>query len=78
MWKRVVLVLSSIPISILINGFRIGMIGILVELYGKGAAEGFYHLFEGWVIFMVSLALLILEMGLLGKIGSSIPGKPFS
>jgi len=77
MWKRVVLVLSSIPISILINGFRIGMIGVLVELYGKGAAEGFYHLFEGWVIFMVSLALLILEMGLLGKIRASIPGKPF-
>ena len=77
MWKRVVLVLSSIPISILINGFRIGMIGVLVELYGKGAAEGFYHLFEGWVIFMVSLALLILEMGLLGTIRASIPGKPF-
>jgi exosortase D (VPLPA-CTERM-specific) len=77
MWKRVVLVLSSIPISILINGFRIGMIGVLVELYGKGAAEGFYHLFEGWVIFMVSFGLLILEMGVLGKVGASIPAKPF-
>lgn len=69
MWKRAVLVLSSIPISILINGFRIGMIGILVEFYGKGAAEGFYHLFEGWVIFMVSFGLLIAEMGLLARIG---------
>ncbi len=77
MWKRVVLVLSAIPISILINGFRIGMIGVLVELYGKGAAEGFYHLFEGWVIFMVSLALLIVEMGLLGRIGAVAPHKPF-
>jgi len=77
MWKRVVLVLSAIPISILINGFRIGMIGVLVELYGKGAAEGFYHLFEGWVIFMVSLGLLILEMGLLGRVGASRAGKPF-
>lgn len=77
MWKRVVLVVSAIPISILINGFRIGMIGVLVELYGKGAAEGFYHLFEGWVIFMVSLALLIIEMGLLGRIGAIAPGGPF-
>lgn len=77
MWKRVVLVLSAIPISILINGFRIGTIGVLVELYGKGAAEGFYHLFEGWVIFMVSLALLIIEMGLLGKIGKVAPDRPF-
>ena len=70
MWKRVVLVLSSIPISILVNGFRIGMIGVLVEWYGQDAAEGFYHLFEGWVLFMASLGLLILEMWVLTRIGT--------
>jgi exosortase D (VPLPA-CTERM-specific) len=70
MWKRVLLVLSSIPISVLVNGFRIGMIGVLVEWYGQGGAEGFYHLFEGWVLFMASLGLLILEMWLLSKIGT--------
>jgi len=69
-WKRVLLVLSSIPISVLVNGFRIGMIGMLVEWYGQGAAEGFYHLFEGWVLFMASLGLLILEMWVLASIGS--------
>jgi EpsI family protein len=71
MWKRVLLVVSSIPISILVNGFRIGMIGLLVEWYGQGAAEGFYHLFEGWVLFMASLGLLILEMWMLAKIGTA-------
>ncbi len=70
MWKRVVIVLSSIPISIAVNGFRIGMIGVLVEWYGQGAAEGFYHFFEGWVLFMGSLGLLILEMLVLTKIGT--------
>ena len=35
------------PISILLNGFRIGMIGVLVELYGKGAAEGFLPSLRG-------------------------------
>lgn len=75
MWKRVILVLSAVPISILINGFRIGMIGVLVELYGKGAAEGFYHLFEGWVIFMVSFGLLILEIAWLGGLGTAAPGN---
>ncbi|UVT21016.1 MAG: VPLPA-CTERM-specific exosortase XrtD [Nitrospira sp.] len=77
MWKRVVLVLSAIPISILINGFRIGMIGVLVELYGQGAAEGFYHLFEGWVIFMASFGLLIAEMRLLGRVAAVIPQRSF-
>jgi exosortase D (VPLPA-CTERM-specific) len=71
MWKRVVLVLSSIPISILVNGFRIGMIGVLVEWTGQGAAEGFSHLFEGWLLFMASLGLLILEMWLLAQMGKS-------
>ena len=71
MWKRVVLVLSSIPISILVNGFRIGMIGVLVEWYGQGAAEGFSHLFEGWLLFMASLGLLILEMWMLAQMGRS-------
>jgi exosortase D (VPLPA-CTERM-specific) len=68
MWKRIVLVLSSIPISIFVNGFRIGMIGLLVEWYGQGAAEGFSHLFEGAVLFMASLGLLILEMWLLAQV----------
>lgn len=71
MWKRVALVLSAIPISVLVNGFRIGMIGVLVEVYGQGASEGFAHLFEGWVLFMASLGLLILEMWLLAGIGSN-------
>ncbi|MBA5867058.1 MAG: VPLPA-CTERM-specific exosortase XrtD [Nitrospira sp. CR1.3] len=70
MWKRALVVLSSLPISILINGFRIGMIGVLVETYGEGAAEGFYHFFEGWVLFMASLGLLVLEMSLLARIGA--------
>lgn len=62
MWKRVVLVLSALPISVLINGVRIGIVGILVEWYGPQAAEGFLHLFEGWVLFLVTLVLLLLEM----------------
>lgn len=69
MWKRVVIVLSSIPITIVMNSFRIGVIGILVEFYGIDQAEGFLHDFEGWVIFMASMGILILEMWFLLKIG---------
>ena len=68
MWKRIVLVFSSIPISIFVNGFRIGVIGVLVEWSGQGAAEGFSHLFEGAVLFMASLGLLILEMWMLARV----------
>jgi EpsI family protein len=43
----------------------------LVEYFGQGAADGFYHLFEGWVLFIASLGLLLAEMYVLGKINSS-------
>ncbi len=68
-WKRVVLFLSTIPITIVMNSARISLVGITVEYWGKQAAEGFLHDFEGWVVFMGCTALLILEMWLLLKIG---------
>lgn len=77
-WKRVLLVLSSIPISILLNGFRIGAIGVLVETYGGSAAEGFSHFFEGWVFFVASLGLLCAEMWVLSRVGSNTPRRSFT
>lgn len=76
-WKRITLFLSSIPISILLNGLRIGMIGILVDYFGQGLAEGFYHFFEGWVIFLASLGILIVEMFVLSKIGKTGSTRSF-
>jgi exosortase D (VPLPA-CTERM-specific) len=70
-WKRIVVFLSTIPITIMMNSFRIGVIGILVEYWGIGMAEGFLHYFEGWIIFIACLAILITEMWLLNKIGSN-------
>src|ERR1700730_11099778 len=68
-WKRALLFLSSIPITILMNSFRIGMIGVMVEHWGVRIAEGFLHEFQGWVVFMASGALMVLEMMLLARIG---------
>lgn len=76
-WKRITLFLSSIPISILLNGLRIGMIGVLVDYFGQGLAEGFYHFFEGWVIFLASLAILIVEMLVLSRIGKTGSSRSF-
>jgi exosortase D (VPLPA-CTERM-specific) len=62
LWQRALLFLSGIPIAILTNGFRIGMVGVSVDHWGTAMAEGALHLFEGWVVFLASAALLILEM----------------
>ena len=67
-WISVVVVLSTLPITILMNSFRIGVIGILVDRFGTEQAEGFLHFFEGWVIFMACMALLMLETWLLVRL----------
>ncbi|MGA1824621.1 MAG: VPLPA-CTERM-specific exosortase XrtD [bacterium] len=68
LWKQIVLVLSTIPLSIVVNSIRIAITGILYTLWSPKVAEGFFHDFSGWFIFMLSLGILILEMKVLRKI----------
>jgi exosortase D (VPLPA-CTERM-specific) len=69
LWQRAWLFVSTIPIAIAMNGLRVGMIGLAVDRWGLAAAQGFTHLFEGWVIFLVCLALLSLEAAVLLRLG---------
>lgn len=59
-WHRVVILLAAAPITVFMNSFRIGVIGMLVDRYGIAQAEGFLHYFEGWVIFTACVGLLFL------------------
>jgi exosortase D (VPLPA-CTERM-specific) len=69
LWKRVVLFLSSIPITLIMNSMRVGAIGVMVEHWGIAMAEGFLHQFQGWAVFMVSAAFMLGEVALLNRIG---------
>jgi exosortase D (VPLPA-CTERM-specific) len=69
-WMRAVIFLSTIPITILMNSLRIGIIGVTVEYWGEEMAQGFLHDFEGWVIFMACTLVLITEMWLLSRLGN--------
>lgn len=59
-WHKAVLLLSAVPIAILMNSVRIGIIGVMVDRYGIGHAEGFLHFFEGWIIFLSCILILFL------------------
>lgn len=72
-WQRAIIVLSSIPISVVMNSLRIGVIGILVEYWGPQAAEGFLHDAEGWIMFMLCTGLLLAEIAWLARIDP--PGR---
>ena len=55
---RVALVAVAIPIAILINGVRVFLTGFLVVFVGPEMGEGFMHVTEGWLLFLVSFAAL--------------------
>jgi len=57
-WLRITIALASIPIAVAANGFRIFGTGLLVQYWDPEKAEGFFHQFSGWLIFVVSLLLL--------------------
>ncbi len=67
-WKRALVFLATIPITIFMNSLRIGIIGVLVDNWGISMAEGFLHDFEGWIIFMFCAAILVLIIWILEKI----------
>ena len=58
LWQRLVIVLSTIPITIFMNSFRIAMTGYLVQTTGIEHAEGALHMFEGWVVFLLCMLVL--------------------
>lgn len=69
LWKRAVLFVSSVPITIVMNSLRIAAVAVTVEYWGPVMAEGLLHDFEGWAVFMASLGMLLLELWVLARIG---------
>jgi exosortase D (VPLPA-CTERM-specific) len=57
-WVRIVLACAAVPIAVVANSFRIFGTGLLVQYWDPDKAEGFFHTFQGWLIFVVSLVLL--------------------
>lgn len=57
-WRSTIIVFSAIPIAILTNALRVSGTGILARYYGVEIADGFFHSFSGWVIYIVAFLLL--------------------
>lgn len=57
-WRAAIIVASAVPIAILTNAFRVSGTGILAHYYGTAVADGFFHSFSGWAIYIVAFILL--------------------
>ena len=56
---RIAIALSAIPIAILANAARVAGTGLAAYWVSPAAAEGFFHGFSGWMVFVVALAGLL-------------------
>jgi exosortase len=59
---RALLVASTIPIAIVANALRLMGTAVLAHRFGARFAQGFFHLFSGWLILISALLLLLLEV----------------
>ena len=57
-WSRALLIALAIPIAVAINGVRVFLTGFLVYFVDPKMGEGFMHMTEGWLLFLVSLVLI--------------------
>jgi exosortase D (VPLPA-CTERM-specific) len=73
-WKKWALVILSVPIAIAANAFRVAGTGFLAHYWGSEMAQGFYHGFAGWIVFVVAFALLLACGAVLGRVRET-PGK---
>jgi len=70
LFRRVLLALSAIPIAVIANSLRVVGTGLMAHWWDPEKASGFFHLFSGWVIFVLSLVMLFAvhrAMGLLDR-----------
>lgn len=64
---RVIIALAAVPIAILANAARVAGTGLMGEWVSPAAADGFFHTFSGWLVFVIAAAgLLGVERALKG------------
>ncbi len=73
-WMKWALLVVTVPIAIAVNALRVTITGILSEIDPQ-LAEGFFHTAEGWIVFMMALAFLVIAHRLIGWAGSRFMPK---
>jgi exosortase len=72
-WKRAALIAAAVPVAIVANACRVAGTGVLAHAVGPKAAQGFYHDFSGWLVFVVAFVLLVCIGTLLRTLGAGPP-----
>lgn len=74
--RAALIVLAAVPIAIITNAGRVSGTGVLSHYYGTEVADGFFHSFSGWVVYIVAFLLLFGFGWLIDRFNPSRGGKP--
>lgn len=72
-WVRVLIVASAVPVAILANGARVAGTGMAAHWIGKEAAEGFFHQFSGWIVFIFAFVMILILQRLIVRFAPQAP-----
>jgi exosortase len=57
--RRVLIALAAVPIAVLVNAARVAGTGLATYWISPAAADGFFHSFSGWFMFLLAIAALV-------------------
>jgi exosortase len=69
-WGRAVFVAAVVPITILANAARVVVTGLIGQWFGVEYAQGFFHTFSSWLVFMFAFVCLLGIHGVLRLVHS--------
>ena len=73
-WVRALIVASAIPVAIVANAARVAGTGMMAQWIGPEAADGFFHEFSGWIVFLFAFVMILVIQRLITKLAP----KPFA
>ena len=75
-WVRTLVAVSSVPVAIVTNGFRVAGTGIAAHQFGAAAAEGFFHEFSGWLVFVSAFMLMLVLQRVIVRVAPAVIDMP--
>jgi exosortase len=74
LWVRSLIVASAVPVAIIANGARVAGTGMAAHWIGPEAAEGFFHQFSGWIVFIFAFVMILILQRLIVRFAPAHPG----
>jgi exosortase len=70
-WQSLLFIAAVVPITIVANSVRVVATGLTGQWFGVGSAQGLFHIFSGWLIFVFAIFCLAVFQALIRALGSS-------